>query len=250
MPNLPIAVPEDFRIIAHRGASAYAPENTLPAFELARKMRVHEVEVDTQLATDGVVVLCHDDRLERYGHDHRIVEQLASVELLSTDVGSWFSPYFYAGTSMMTLNSLLHGFAKDFTFHIELKGKSAHLSERVFALLDDHSLIQDSIVTSFSWDQLARMRQISDSCRLGWLVWEFNREVLDRAAELNLFQLCPPAGEVTEQFVEMGHGVVHEVRVWGMGGTPPEVRSLIRKVVDCGCDGMTINWPDWAKNRR
>ena len=246
MPNLPVTVPEQFRIIAHRGASAYAPENTQPAFELARKMRVSEVEVDTQLATDGVIVLCHDDSLERYGHGDRVVERLSSSELLSTDVGSWFSPFFYADTPMITLKSLLQGFANDFVFHIELKGKSPHLSEGVFALLDGCNLVQDSIVTSFSWEQLARMRQISASCRLGWLVHEFNPQTFDRAAELSLFQLCPPAREVTEQLVELGHGVVKEVRVWGMNGTPPEVRSLIRRVVDCGCDGMTINWPDWA----
>lgn len=246
MPNLPITVPDNFRIIAHRGASAYAPENTLPAFELARKMRVREVEVDTQLATDGVVVLCHDDNLERYGQGDRIVERLSSAELLSTDVGSWFSPFFYADTPMMTLNSLLHRFARDFVFHIELKGKSPDLSAKVFALLDGHNLIKDSIVTSFSWEQLVRMRQKSASCRLGWLVHEFNPQTLDRAAELNLFQLCPPAREVTEQLVELGHGAVEEVRVWGMSGPSPEVRSLIRRVVDCDCDGMTINWPDWA----
>ena len=58
--NIPIRVPEAFRVIAHRGSSAYAPENSLPAFRLAREMGVGEVELDVQLAIDGVVVLCHD----------------------------------------------------------------------------------------------------------------------------------------------------------------------------------------------
>ena len=57
---LPIPVPPDFRIIAHRGASAYAPENTKPAFGFAQRMGISEVELDTQLSADGMVVLCHD----------------------------------------------------------------------------------------------------------------------------------------------------------------------------------------------
>ena len=63
--TLPMPVPADFRIIAHRGASAYAPENTRAAFDLALQMGVTEVELDAQLTTDGVVALCHDETLAR-----------------------------------------------------------------------------------------------------------------------------------------------------------------------------------------
>ena len=71
---LPILALPDFRIIAHRGASAYSPENTLPAFELAARMGANEVELDAQLTSDGQVVLCHDTKLERYGHGPQVVE--------------------------------------------------------------------------------------------------------------------------------------------------------------------------------
>ena len=249
MPDLPITVAEDFRIIAHRGASAYAPENTLPAFELARKMGVLEVELDTQLATDGVVVLCHDDCLDRYGNGDHVVEEMSSGQLLSLDMGSWFSPFLFADTPMLTLESLLDGFGNDFVFHIELKGQASDLPAAVLALVEERNMLDHSIVTSFSFDQLQRMRQIS-SCRLGWLVEEFNQEVLDRALELNLFQLCPPARMVSTNLVEWGCEAVEEIRAWGMGGSSREVRTLIQHIVDCGCDGMTINWPDWASHQR
>jgi glycerophosphoryl diester phosphodiesterase len=90
--NIPIRVPEAFRVIAHRGSSAYAPENSLPAFRLAREMGVGEVELDVQLAIDSVVVLCHDLVLTRYGHGDVVVEEMASDELLALDMGSWFLP--------------------------------------------------------------------------------------------------------------------------------------------------------------
>ena len=84
----PIAVPDSFRIIAHRGASGYAPENTVAAFDLAREMGAVEVETDTQLTTDGAVVLCHDHNLDRFGHPDRVVETSSSQELMNLDMGS------------------------------------------------------------------------------------------------------------------------------------------------------------------
>ena len=147
---------------------------------------------------------------------------------------------------MVTLEELVTQFADDFLFHIEPKGKAADLAAKVFAVIEEHGLVERSIVTSFSLEQLERMRSVSSSCRLGWLVHEFDRGELDGAARLKLFQLCPPARTVTEPLVELGHEAVQEVRAWGMGGKASEVRELIRRVADSGCDGMTIDWPDWA----
>ena len=129
---LPIPVPPDFRIIAHRGASAYAPENTKPAFELAQKMGISEVELDTQLSADGLVVLCHDLTLERYGHGDRLIESLSAEDLLSFDMGAWSSPYFFSGTPMMSLDQLLAEFADTFVYHIELKGRAKPLPKEIF----------------------------------------------------------------------------------------------------------------------
>ncbi|RIK34981.1 MAG: hypothetical protein DCC57_23815, partial [Chloroflexi bacterium] len=119
---LPIPVPAAFRIIAHRGASAYAPENTLPAFDLARAMGVTEVELDAQLTTDGQIALCHDGTLARYGHGPRAVETLAWPDLADLDMGAWFSPHLFGGTRMMTLPQLFDTYGAAFVYHVEIKG--------------------------------------------------------------------------------------------------------------------------------
>ena len=72
-------------------------------------------------------------------------------------------------------------------------------------------------------------------------------EVLDRARELELFQLCPRAGALNVEEVARGCIAAPEIRVWGIAGTPQEVRAMVLQAVESGCDGMTINWPDWVK---
>jgi len=246
---LPIQVAADFKIIAHRGASAYAPENTVPAFALAQAMGIGDVEVDAQLTSDGVVVLCHDETLARYGHGERVVEQLASDTLLGLDMGSWFSPYFFKGTSFLTLEGLLAEFGSDFVFHIELKGKAVDLAAAVYAVVSAMDCWERVVFTSFSYEQLTRMRGLAEHGRLGWLVQDFDEEILTKARQLKLFQLCPKASNTNEKMVRRGRAAAADIRAWGVNGTPQQIKALIRQVVAAGCDGMTINWPDWVVRR-
>ena len=243
----PVKVPKDFNIIAHRGASGYAPENTLPAFTLAKKMGISDIELDTQISTDGIVVVCHDKTLERYNHGDNNIENFSSEVLLKLDMGKWFSSD-YKETRMLTLEHLLTSFGSDFNYHIELKGESEKLPNAVYKLVKKANLLNCTIFTSFSYEQLVRMHQISSNCRLGWLVdvKSFNEKIISKSKDINLFQLCPRADLVTKLMVQEGKSIVSEIRSWGLQGSPSQVHALIHNTVNTGCDGMTINWPDWA----
>ncbi|MCB0112717.1 MAG: hypothetical protein KDD84_01450 [Caldilineaceae bacterium] len=250
IPPLPIRVPPSFRTIAHRGASAYAPENTLPAFELAEGMGVLDVELDTQLTTDGVVAICHDTTLARYGHGDWIVEEMSWAELASLDMGSWFSPFLFGGEHMTRLDQLFDHFGDRLVYHIELKGRAPGLAAAVHAQIEQHGLAESCFITSFSYESLVAMRKKSSSARLGWLVRGIDDDVLTKANALGLHQLCPQAAVVTAEMVTAARRVVTNVRAWGIQGThvsqhPAEVIALIERVRDAGCDGATINWPDW-----
>jgi glycerophosphoryl diester phosphodiesterase len=250
---LPIEVPRHFRIIAHRGASAYAPENTEPAFALAQRMGVTEVELDTQLTVDGKIVLCHDGTLARYGHGTRVVETMRWDELAALDMGAWFSPFLYGGARPMTLLDLLARYGDAFVYHVELKGKAPGLPAAVHAAISAHGLWDRCVITSFQIEALAAMRELDATVRLGWLVRTIDPETIAKARELALFQLCPFAGTVTPAQVTAARQVTPEVRAWGVNGETvagqsSEVITLIRRVLDAGCDGMTINWPDWVRH--
>ncbi|MCB0334401.1 MAG: hypothetical protein KDD55_12925, partial [Bdellovibrionales bacterium] len=116
--DFPISVPEHFRIIAHRGASAYAPENTALAFHLAQEIGCGEVELDVQLCADGIPVLCHDRSLEKYGYGNRLIEEMTSQEFLELDMGKWFSPHLFSDTPGLTLVQLFAAFSSSFVYHI------------------------------------------------------------------------------------------------------------------------------------
>lgn len=249
---LPIPVPPHFRIIAHRGASAYAPENTHAAFALTQRMGVTEIELDTQLTTDGEIALCHDTTLERYGHGPRVVEEMTWSELAALDMGSWLSPFLFADARMITLDDLFATYGTSFTYHVEIKGKAAALPAAVHASIVRHKLRDHCIVTSFNNDALVAMRAIDADIRLGWLIQEIDADAVTKARAIDLYQLCPIAKKVTVKQVTHARQAVSEVRAWGLQGETirhhnAELIALIHRVIDCGCDGMTINWPDWVR---
>ena len=147
---------------------------------------------------------------------------------------------------MMRLAQLLEEFDDTFVYHVELKGRAPDLASVVHAVVDQHRLLGQTIFTSFSFEQLQRMRAVSPRCRLGWLVDSLSEKIAARAQELHLLQICPRADMVDREVVAQARRIAPEVRVWGVNGQPHEVRGLIVRTVESGCDGMTINWPDWV----
>ncbi len=246
--KLPFETPADFRIIAHRGASAYAPENTFAAFDLALEMGVREIEMDAQLSADGVVVLCHDATLEKYGHGRQLVEQTPWEQLAQLDMGSWFSPFLFPDERMPTLRALFKRYSATFTYHIEIKGDAPGLPCAIHRDVEAFGLRDHCLFTSFSYEKLARMKAIAPHARLGWLVESIDDEVLEHAERLGLFQLCPAARPLTREAVQAARTVTHEVRAWGINGSRSEVLALIQHTIRTGCDGMTIDWPDWISH--
>src|SRR5690554_2404438 len=108
-------------IYAHRGASAYAPENTGAAFRKALDMKADGIELDVHLSKDGHVVVIHDEKVDRTSNGKGLIRDLKLDELKSLDFGAWFSSEF-AGEPIMTLDevlSLLDGW--DGILNIELK---------------------------------------------------------------------------------------------------------------------------------
>ena len=106
-------------MIAHRGASAYAPENTLAAVNLAVELGSDAVEIDARMTKDGIVVAMHDDTIDRTTNGTGLLNRLTYEEIQALDAGSFFSLSF-AGERVPTLRRILQEFGNSILINIEL----------------------------------------------------------------------------------------------------------------------------------
>jgi glycerophosphoryl diester phosphodiesterase len=111
-------------VVAHRGASALAPENTLGAVKLAWKLDADAVEIDVQISADGQLVVIHDETLERTAGRRERVSDLTTEELSQVDVGSWFGDE-WAGERVSTLREVVATVPERKRLFVELKCGSA-----------------------------------------------------------------------------------------------------------------------------
>lgn len=107
-------------IIGHRGASAHAPENTAPAFDLALAAGATGVEMDLQISRDGQIVIYHDHKLAKLGLRSQHVRDYPWARLATCDAGVWFSPEF-AGTPLLSLTEVLSNWGPKAQLLLEIK---------------------------------------------------------------------------------------------------------------------------------
>jgi glycerophosphoryl diester phosphodiesterase len=225
-------------VIAHRGASSYAPENTLAAFDLSLEMRVRHIELDVALTSDNHIVVIHDDKVDRTTDGSGLVASHTLAELRELDAGSWFGPQF-EGERIPVFDEVLARYKGRAHIHTEIKGKSESLSQRTADLIRRHGMEGQVTVTSFRSAPLEEMRDCAPELPRGWLVRDLNDSIITQAHALGVTQFCPRADTVTPEFVHRLHAEGFVVRAWGVG-----TEELMQRLVQAGVDGMTVNFPD------
>lgn len=127
-------------VIAHRGASAYAPENTLPAFELAIAQRADMLELDVQRSADGVLVVFHDETTERWDGRRRPVAACSLAELRALDIG---------GARVATLAEVC-ALARERQVRLNVELKALGIGADVARLLRAERAAELTLISSFS----------------------------------------------------------------------------------------------------
>jgi glycerophosphoryl diester phosphodiesterase len=126
-------------VIAHRGASAYAPENTIPAFELAVRQGADMIELDVQRSADGVLVVFHDDTTERWDGQRRLAAACTLAELLALDIG---------GERVATLAEA-SAFARERGVRLNVELKAAGFGAEVVRMLRAERVEELVLISSF-----------------------------------------------------------------------------------------------------
>lgn len=158
-------------IIAHRGASAYAPENTLASFELAMRQGADGVELDAKLTQDGHVVVIHDQTVDRTTMHNGYVKDLTLAQLRKMDAGSHFDIAF-AGESIPTLDEVLKAVGKMTYTNIELTNLISpfdDLPAKTAALVKRHKIVHRVWFSSFNPIALLRIHRLLPESPIGLL---------------------------------------------------------------------------------
>ncbi len=229
-------------IIAHRGASAGAPENTLPAFRLAVRAGAPMVEFDVHQTKDLDLVVVHDASLQRTTGVRAAVEAWPRCDVVGLDAGAWFSPA-YRGVRIPTLREVLRALGRGSSANIELKAGTRRLhpgiERRLLATLRRLGWTERVLVSSFHVRYLERLRQLDRSVAIGVLVHPWSLPIaLARASRLAAYSIHPPARVVTRDLVQRIHAAGHVVLPYTVDSARDKTRLL-----RLGVDGFFTNQP-------
>ena len=225
---------KNFVNYAHRGASTYTPENTMLAFYTGMYMGANGIETDVQRTKDGVLVLFHDETVDRMTNGTGKLADYTLAELQALDVCK-----NGLVDKIVVFEDFLQHFAfRDITFAIELKGPGVELETA--DLLRKYNLVDKTVVTSFELEYLRTFREYAPEFETGYLVEQEITDALEnQVKEMGITEFCPEAHQMTKELVDKWHAMGFRVRAWGVYN-----EDLMRHVYECGAEGMTVNFPD------
>lgn len=247
MPNTNLFYRKKVLNLAHRGASQYAPENTLAAFRLAAEMGADGVELDVKLSKDGEVVIIHNDDVSATTNGQGLVKEKTLAELKALDAGSYFDPKFSQAT-VPTLQELFIALGPVLLFNIELKTMSMRdegLEAEVIRLVEDYNLQDQVVLSSFNPFSLKRAYQLNPNIKraLLWyptlaitLRWKLFRST----AKPDMFH--PQWQATTPAIVKREHERGLLVNVWTCNDP-----KIMHDLIKMGVDSIMTDCPDLLK---
>lgn len=160
------------KILAHRGASGYAPENTLYAFKKAISMNSDGIELDVHLTKDEKIVVIHDEKLNRTTNGSGLIKDFSLSELKKLDAGSWYNPK-YKNEKIPTLEEVFNLVKdKNIIINIELKNgiiEYTGLEEKVLELIHKYKIEENIIISSFNHYSLLKVKSLNSKIKTGIL---------------------------------------------------------------------------------
>jgi glycerophosphoryl diester phosphodiesterase len=225
-------------VIAHRGASAAAPENTIAAVQIAIDSGAQWVEIDVQETADGHVAVIHDSDLKKIGGSALTVAGSTLEQLQQVDIGSWFGAEF-ADQRIPTLEEVLLLCKGRIGVNIELKyyGKQVRLEQRVAEIVERTGMMEQVMFMSLSYDGI----QILHGLRPEWKVGLLSSVALCRLAELDVDFLALNGRAASRNLIRQAHKMGKQVMVWTVND-PVAMASMIGR----GADALITDEPELA----
>jgi glycerophosphoryl diester phosphodiesterase len=250
---------DNLMVVAHRGASAYAPENTLAAVDRADEMGFSWVENDVQRTKDGALVVVHDATLARTTDVEQVfpdrapwnVRDFTVAEIARLDAGSWFDTR-YAGARVPTLEQYMRRLSRNHQkLVLEIKNPQLYpgIEQQTLKVLANEGWLTPPhlrdrlVVQSFSPDTVRRVHELSPGVKTGYLGTPDIADLPEYAAfadQINSsYTTISPSYVATIHAFEGPHGKPLEMLTWTVNDA-----ENARRVVQYGVDGIITNKPD------
>jgi glycerophosphoryl diester phosphodiesterase len=246
-------------LIAHRGESRLAPENTLAAFQLAWSLGDDAIEMDVHLTGDGQVVVGHDDDTLRTtgGHAKRVIRESTAAELRALDVGAWKGPQ-YAGERIPLLAEVLASMPAGKRAFVELKAEGMDLVGAAIGVMKASGHVPGAMTAiSFHAASIAAFKRQWPGGPKAYYLSEFRQD--ERTGEwsptaeelIATARACAADGldvenaaPVDRRFIEQVHAAGVPCYVW-----TEDDPAAARRYVGWGVDGITTNRAHWMREQ-
>lgn len=238
-------------IIAHRGASHDAPENTLASIQLGWKQNADAVEIDAQFSKDGHIVVIHDDNTHKTGGVRKKVSAQTLSELKALDVGRWKNPKC-AGERIPTLLEALTTIPEGKRMFVEIKCGAECIPKFVEDFRQSGRKAMQVVPIGFSLETMKQLKAKLPELEICWIA-EFMRtlrgwsptveRLIQQAKDAGLDGMDVSArGPVDKLSTEKVHAAGLKLYIWTVD-SPAKARALAA----AGVDGLTTNRPEWLR---
>lgn len=226
---------------AHRGASSYAPENTMSSFKKAFQLGSNGIELDLQKTKDGKLVIFHDKEIDKKSNGTGKISDYTYNELLEFDFGSWFGKEFKNEKIVLFEDFMKSVSDKNLILAIELKEEG--IEKDTLEIINKYYNKDNIFITSFLYNALSNIRKFDNNIKIGWLIGEdINKRNVSELVKISGNQICPPANLVSKEGIKLARENGLSVRLWGVSN-----EEIMERVYKFDIDGMTVNFPDKLK---
>lgn len=233
------------KIHAHRGASAYAPENTMPAFRKAIELKSDFIELDVHMTKDRKLVVIHDEKVDRTTNGSGMVAFMTLDQIKKLDAGSWFSEK-YKGVQIPTLREVMD-LVKNTPLFLNIEIKIGYrfypnIEEKIIALIEEYDMIDRIIISSFDHYSLVRVKEINPKIKTGILYIASLFEPWEYARYVKVDYLHPNYITVTKEFLQSAAKNNFPINAYTVND-----EKVMKELAYGKISGIITNYPDKAK---
>ncbi|MGG0281542.1 glycerophosphodiester phosphodiesterase [Bacillus pacificus] len=238
--------------IAHRGASAYAPEHTIPAYTLGQQLKADYIETDLQMTKDGHLVAMHDETVNRTTNGTGLVKEHTLEELKQLKAGSFFNEKHptlakkeYENAKVPTLEEVIEVFGHDANYYIETKSPDEYpgMEEKLLEIINHYEIQDKVIIQSFSEESLQKIHNLNVNIPLVQLL-SYKKAVQLTEPEIKKYKTYCIGLGMNYKYIDSAY--VKRIKKHGLEVHPFTVDNEqdMKKLLLWGVDGMFTNYPD------